>query len=219
MPRKYVQGDFKIFPERILKLMKERTITDKDGNKRKIRQQDLADYLGIKRQTVSLYLSGQSMPDASQIRKIALYFNVSADYLLGLSNLESLDYSVQEVQRVTGLSDDAINRLKMLKKLVDTPRDGNTLIAECGRERIDLYSAFISDFGIWGIIEDYLPKIIRLKNSGLNEYEEKIFEDSEQAERFYRSEVQKYIIDFLKKYIKEQDTDDLIEIDIPDNDE
>lgn len=58
MARKTVSDDFRVFSERLSDLMKERGL----------KQQDLADVLGIKRQTVSLYMTGQSMPDAAQLK-------------------------------------------------------------------------------------------------------------------------------------------------------
>ena len=81
MARKTVSDDFMIFPQRLSELMKERKMT----------QQNLADGLGVKRQTVSLYMSGQSMPDAEQLRNIALFFDVSSDWLLGLSNFKKIE--------------------------------------------------------------------------------------------------------------------------------
>ena len=217
MPRKQVDNDFMVFPKRLTKLMKERTIELDDGSSRKMRQQDLADYLNIKRQTVSLYMSGLSMPDASQIRGIAYFFNVSADYLLGLSDSESLDDSIQSVHSITGLSESAINYLKQLKRMADNPPDANSLIGEYAKGRIALNSAFISDYGIMGLIELYIPRLIRLKKTGLNEDEEKIFEDSEQAVRFYLSEAQDYIMSFLEKFADMQNG--LIEVGSTDDEE
>lgn len=85
MPKKSIPDEFSDFPVRLKQLMSKRKVIK---NKRECptSQQDLADKLGIKRQTVSLYLTGQSVPDALQIRKIAQFFNVSADWLLGLTN-------------------------------------------------------------------------------------------------------------------------------------
>lgn len=217
MPKKQVDNDFMVFPKRLTKLMKERRIESDDGSTRKMRQQDLADFLRIKRQTVSLYMSGLSMPDASQIRGIAYFFNVSADYLLGLSDSESLDDSVQSVHSITGLSESAINYLKQLKRMADNPPDGNSLIGEYAKGRIALNSAFISDYGIMGLIELYIPRLIRLKKTGLNEDEEKIFEDSEQAVRFYLSEAQDYIMSFLEKFADMQNG--LIEVGSTDDEE
>ena len=49
-------------------------------------QQTLANYLGVSAQTISLYANGSSKPDWKTIVKIADFFHVSTDYLLGRIN-------------------------------------------------------------------------------------------------------------------------------------
>ena len=105
MARKTVSDDFKVFSERLSDLMKERGL----------KQQDLADVLGIKRQTVSLYMTGQSMPDAEQVKNIAMFFSVSADWLLGLSNTKTLDLNIKLVCEFLGLSENVVIALKKVK--------------------------------------------------------------------------------------------------------
>lgn len=63
----------KVFPTRLRELMKGKT------------QQDLAIYLGKTRQAISYYLDGSSSPDWETLAKIASFFGVSSDYLIGLS--------------------------------------------------------------------------------------------------------------------------------------
>lgn len=77
----------------------------------KITQEALASCLGVKRQTVSLYKSGQSKPDVDQLYKIARFFGVSSDYLIGISNVQSTDAQMQQVCRFTGLSEKGIEEL------------------------------------------------------------------------------------------------------------
>lgn len=43
----------------------------------------LANYLGVGRATVSHYVAGRNEPDIATLCKIADYFNVSVDYLVG----------------------------------------------------------------------------------------------------------------------------------------
>lgn len=50
---------------------------------RKLTHQDMADLLGITRQGYSKYENGQSQPDIDTINKLAEFFNVTTDYLLG----------------------------------------------------------------------------------------------------------------------------------------
>ena len=78
----------------------------------KITQEMLASCLGVKRQTVSLYMSGQSKPDVDQLCKIAHFFGVSSDYLICISDVQSTDEQMQQVCRFTGLSEKALEKLK-----------------------------------------------------------------------------------------------------------
>ena len=50
--------------------------------KRGISQEELAEQLGISRQAVSKWESGQSMPDLDKIILLSDYFDVTTDYLL-----------------------------------------------------------------------------------------------------------------------------------------
>lgn len=58
------------------------------GNK-KITLVALAEKTGIKRQSLGNYKDGNSVPDANALKKLAEALEVSADYLLGLSDNES----------------------------------------------------------------------------------------------------------------------------------
>ena len=51
----------------------------------KLSQQKLANAIGVSQRAVSKWLNGQAEPTATNIFKIAIYLDVSADYLLGLS--------------------------------------------------------------------------------------------------------------------------------------
>ena len=66
-----------IFAENFRKLRKERHIT----------QQIIANYLGITRQAIAAYEKGKREPNLKMIVKIAEFFEVSVDYLLGVSQL------------------------------------------------------------------------------------------------------------------------------------
>ena len=51
-----------------------------------ISQNELAKNIGYSQRAVSKWVNGESEPSESAIRKCALYFGVSCDYLLGLSD-------------------------------------------------------------------------------------------------------------------------------------
>lgn len=62
-----------------------------EGKSKLVTQQELADIMGCSRVTVRKYLSGESFPISSELRAIADHFNISVDYLLGLSPNPKLD--------------------------------------------------------------------------------------------------------------------------------
>lgn len=51
----------------------------------KVSQQKLADKIGVSRSTVAMWETGGSQPDNEMLKKIADFFNVTTDYLLGRS--------------------------------------------------------------------------------------------------------------------------------------
>ena len=54
--------------------------------KKGISQETLAHDLGVSKSTIGLYETGDTLPDAKTLRDLAVYFGVSADWLLGLSD-------------------------------------------------------------------------------------------------------------------------------------
>lgn len=75
----------------------------------KTTQDELAAVVGVTRQSIAQYVSGQSKPNTVQIVKIAQYFGVTTDWLLGLT-----DNKIPENQAIgeyLGLEDTAIQNL------------------------------------------------------------------------------------------------------------
>jgi len=54
--------------------------------KSNIKQTAIAEMLGVLPRTIRFYESGEREPNIESIKKLANFFNVSADYLLGLSD-------------------------------------------------------------------------------------------------------------------------------------
>lgn len=69
-------------------------------------QKELAKAIGVTDNTISYFCSGTRTPNVSQIIDIARILEVSTDYLLGTSDIATLDASVQAVVAYTGLSED-----------------------------------------------------------------------------------------------------------------
>lgn len=116
------------FPSRLSKIMKERQVS----------QEKLANALGVKRQTVSLYKTGQSSPNAEQLCKIAKFFNISSDWLLGISEAKSPDSDIQQICKQTGLSEDIVKYLQLSSKsgprVLPSISNFNIFFRESGRE-------------------------------------------------------------------------------------
>lgn len=53
-----------------------------------LRQSDLAQKTGIDQRTISNYETGKTLPDAYALIKLADFFNVSIDYLVGRVNYD-----------------------------------------------------------------------------------------------------------------------------------
>lgn len=98
----------KVFPTRLRELMERPPKTS---------QPQLADAIGVQRQTISNYANGQSSPDWEALLKIADYFDVSADWLLGRKGaVERIDPKARAASEYTGLSVEAIDTLRSIQK-------------------------------------------------------------------------------------------------------
>ena len=101
---------------------------------KKVTQQELSDYLGIKtRQSISGYCDGSINPPIQSLTKIAQFFNVSTDYLLGLSDAPTTDKNTAAAVDYTGLTIEAVESIRKLGKrkpvyAIDFAPDKNTPI-------------------------------------------------------------------------------------------
>jgi transcriptional regulator with XRE-family HTH domain len=66
-----------MFAQRLAELRKEKGLT----------QDALAALMGMSRPAFSLYEAGKREPDFELLQKLTVYFDVSSDYLLGLTNI------------------------------------------------------------------------------------------------------------------------------------
>mgnify|MGYP004611607451 CR=1 FL=1 len=74
-------------------------------------QAEFAAVLGMSRATVAFYCAGDRIPDALTLRDIAEKCKVSTDWLLGLSDIKTVNPSLAEVCDYTGLSAEAAEKL------------------------------------------------------------------------------------------------------------
>lgn len=72
----------------------------------------LAKKAKVSKSSISTYMNGDQRASISLIVKLAKALEVSSDFLLGLSDLESPKEDLKTVYKLTGLSDEAIIALK-----------------------------------------------------------------------------------------------------------
>lgn len=74
-------------------------------------RENIAKSVGMDTSTITKYYNGDRKLTVDAIKKFAVFFNVSADYLLGLSDAQTADKDLQFVCDYTGLSDSNIKYL------------------------------------------------------------------------------------------------------------
>lgn len=87
----------------------------------------LAAKFNTTRQTVSNWQNGVTVPDAVSICDIAQYFGVTTDYLLGLTDVKTIETDVRAVAEYIHLSDKAV---AMLHESNDLPYEYDSRYAE-----------------------------------------------------------------------------------------
>ena len=75
--------------------------------------------IGISRPALVNYETGKRKPDIEILEKIANYYNVSADYLIGRTDIKSSDLDIREIAEKTGLTEEAISILSEVKSAID----------------------------------------------------------------------------------------------------
>ena len=86
--------------------------------------QDIANQIGISRASLGYYENGDRKPDIEVLLKLAKYYHVSCDYLLGLTNVASPNSNIREISEQTGLNEKAISTLfKHQQNALRTPED------------------------------------------------------------------------------------------------
>lgn len=96
MPRKHIDTPSAYsdpFPTAFRALLSGET-----GRRGKVSQQEVADYIGKTRQTVGYYADGTAKPDIDTIGKLADFFDVTTDYLLGRSGYTDSELRVGSLE-------------------------------------------------------------------------------------------------------------------------
>lgn len=95
-----------------------------------VSQAELANVVGVTRQAINSYTLGNTVPNSDVLTDIAKYFDVSADYLLGLTDIKSVDTTVKSICEEIGLSDKSVNLLICLNRIKKLEEEARTLLAK-----------------------------------------------------------------------------------------
>lgn len=77
---------------------------------------DFAKTLGTSRQSLGYYLNGERIPDAHMVKQICERCHISADWLLGLSDVKSPEADLKAVCDYVGLSEKSIIVFKQMNR-------------------------------------------------------------------------------------------------------
>ena len=110
------------FSERLKELRDEKTL------------QEVADGVGITRVAMGYYEKGERKPDVEILFKIADYYKVSADYLIGLSDVKTPDIDIQGIAAKTGLSERTIEKICSINNLPHNIEPLNILLLSANFE-------------------------------------------------------------------------------------
>lgn len=95
----------------------------------------LARKIGVSTAAISNYISGLTGVSSDNLIAIANYFNVSTDYLLGLTDIPSADTDIKAIAEYTGLSDKSISVLNYIKESAAADQEENgRILAFLNRE-------------------------------------------------------------------------------------
>ena len=106
-----------------------------------ITQQDLAKYLKVAKSTLSQYETGSRIPNDDIKKAIALKFNVSIDYLLGLTNIpETIDtYIVKQNSKQAIESQYNVDEQELIQLYRELSTEGKITIKSLAKIQYDLY--------------------------------------------------------------------------------
>lgn len=108
-------------------------------------QREVAGKIGISKQTISFYVNGKRLPDIDNTYKLCKFFHVSADYLLGLSDVKSFDLDIKAISEKTGLSERAIKEINRFRN-----KDSTLSVAEF---RLDFLNGLLTEYYFYSLID------------------------------------------------------------------
>jgi len=92
-----------------------------------------------------MWYTGYARPDLDKIPIICKFYGVSADWLLGLSDAQSMDMGAREISEKTGLTDHALLNLFRYSQNQNNNKPPNSYDSATAAERLWLINNLIED--------------------------------------------------------------------------
>lgn len=157
----------------------------------KTTQKALAKAIGIRPQTISLYMDGTTQPTADNLFKIAQYFDVSVDFLLTGVSAEN-----KELHKQLGLSEGAVNLIKRAHK--------DDQAGTCSKV-VPVLDELLSNVEFFGFLEDLSLKIENLKKlAQLSPDEKEKLMPGLNVQGYWEWDLNNYVQEFIKKELHKQ---------------
>lgn len=109
-------------------------------------QESLLEILGVTQQTLSRYEKGERQASLEFVIKAAKHYNVSADYLLGLSDAKTTEQDTKKLIATSGLSEKSIKnltrpyqqKLKILEEENNDEMSSSIILIHCEEQLMTL---------------------------------------------------------------------------------
>lgn len=164
-------------------------------------QEELAEKIGITRQSLSLYEKSKRTINIDILLRISRVLKVSADYLLGVTNNKTTNNEIKAVCQYTGLSEKAVDQIIKCGKNCNT-----TLNDICESLQFGLVVQSLSNFAtVHRVIAEYSNN----KSFSLpeNERELKILDNltiRKDVEELHATKCFNYLIDYIEQLAGER---------------
>lgn len=160
--------------------------------------------------TIWNYVNGKRMPRGNELEIMAKMLYVSTDYLLG--NTDCITFSAQEINKIIGLSENAMKILAMLNHNVEEIQDlmDPMQVSNIHKNKLDIFSSFIADLPNFSMFLTQIENYVRTKqeiNDISNNKENILNYDTEKEDLEIRligieGRIQKSILESLNKTIE-----------------
>ena len=148
-----------------------------------VTQQQLADYIGCSRQSISLYIEGKRNPDIEVLKKISDFFQISADYLLGIELYdETKEHQTELMLKARPLAIGICKRLDESLIKTEQALQFSSHRTELFNTRMDLYEWLFCS--ISKMISDYDDLIEKLNGTFTINFEPVLFSFDEVIQEY-----------------------------------